>query len=75
VTDRVSKLQNESFRKRMLLYALLRPTAALSRGNLVRLIETCARAMRGDKVEGNRLLQAVFSALFGNCAFWKRQKT
>ena len=74
VTDRVSKLQNESFIKRMLLYALLRPTVALSRGNLVKLIETCARAMRGDKAEGNRLLRAVFSALFGNCALLEKAK-
>jgi hypothetical protein len=74
MTDRVSELQNESFTKRMLLYALLRPTAALSRGNLARLIETCARAMRSDKVEGNRLLQAVFSALFDNCALLEKAK-
>jgi hypothetical protein len=74
VTDRVSELQNETFIRRGLLYALLRPTAALSRGNLVRLIDTCARAMRGDKVEGNRLLQAVFSALFGNCALLEKAK-
>jgi hypothetical protein len=74
VTDRVSELQNESFIKRMLLYALLRPTAALSRGNLVRLIETCARPTRGNKVEGNRLLQAVFSALFGKGALLEKAK-
>jgi tetratricopeptide (TPR) repeat protein len=40
----------------------------------VRLIETCARAMRSDKVEGNRLLQAVFSALFDNCALLEKAK-
>jgi hypothetical protein len=74
VTDRVSALQNESFIKRMLLYTLLRPTAALRRGNLVQLIETCARAVRDDKSEGNRVLQAVFSALFGNCALLEKAK-
>jgi SEC-C motif len=74
VTDRVSELQNETFIRRGLLFALLRPTAALSRGNLVRLIDTCARAMGGDKVEGNRLLQAGFSALFGNCALLEKAR-
>ena len=74
VADRVSELQNETFIRRGLLYALLRPTAALSRSNLVRLIDTCARAMGGDKVEGNRLLQAVFSALFGNCALLEKAR-
>jgi len=74
VTNRVSRLQNESFTKRMLLYALLRPTAVLSRGTLVRLTERCARAMRGDKAEGDRLLEAVFSALFGNDALLEKAK-
>jgi tetratricopeptide (TPR) repeat protein len=74
VTKRVLQLQNESFTKRMLMYALLRPTATLSHGTLVRLIETCVQVMRGDKAEGDRLLRRVFSALFGNDALLEKAK-
>jgi len=64
LTDRVSELEKKSLAMRLMLPTLLSPTAALSRGNLVRLTVTCAHATRGDKAEGGRLLQAVYSALF-----------
>ncbi len=74
VTKRVFQLQNDSFTKRMLMHALLRPTATLSHGTLARLIETYAQVMRGDKAERDRLLQGVFSALFGNAALLEKAK-
>jgi hypothetical protein len=72
VTNRVSELQEKSLVMRLVLPTLLRPTAALSRGNLVRLTETCARATRGDKADGGRLLQTVYSALFRSDALLEK---
>ena len=72
VSNRVSELQEKSLTMRMVLPTLLSPTAALSGGNLVRLVETCARATRDDKAEGGRLLQAIYSALFSTNALLKK---
>jgi hypothetical protein len=72
VTARLLKLEVPSFTKRMLLQALLRPTAVVRHENMVRLIEACARATPDNEGEGRQLLLAVYSALFGSDAL--RQK-
>ena len=72
VTARLLKLEGASFTERMLLQALLRPTAVVRHENMVRLIETCARATPDNEGEGRQLLLAVYSALFGSDAL--RQK-
>jgi hypothetical protein len=71
-TARLLKLEGARFTKRMLLQALLRPTAVVRHENMVRLIETCARATPDNEREGRQLLLAVYSAIFGSDAL--RQK-
>jgi SEC-C motif len=72
VTARLFKLEGASFTKRMLLQTLLRPTAVVRHENLVRLIETCARATPNNQGEGRQLLLAVYSALFDSDALRRK---
>ena len=65
---RVSQLQDQSLAKTVLSQDLLQPTAILNPGALVPLAEMCARALRDDPAEGDRLLLRIDRALFGNDA-------
>ena len=73
-TTRVSQLQDRTLDKAMLSQQLLRPAAILSPGALVPLAEMCARALRDDPAEGDRLLRTLHRALFGNDALMDKAR-
>jgi hypothetical protein len=65
-TGRISELKDGSVTRQMLLQALLRPTAVLDPGRLLRLTDLCARAVRGGQDDVERLSKATCFALLGN---------
>lgn len=71
VTRHVSDLEDDDFLKQMLLGALLRPTVTLDPNGLGWLTGMCVSAWN-DKEDGTaRLLEAVYSALFGGDALFE----
>jgi hypothetical protein len=71
---RVSQLQDRTLDKAMLSRQLLRPAAILHPGVLVPLAAICARALRHDPSDGDRLLRALHRALFGNDALMDKAR-
>jgi len=70
----ISQLQDRTLDKAMLSQQLLRPAAILNPGALVPLAAMCARALRDDPAEGDRLLRALQRALFGNNALMDKAR-
>jgi hypothetical protein len=73
-TASVSRLEDKNATKMILLQHLLRPTAILNLAALVPLAETCARDLRDDPADGDRLLRAVCFALLDNDALMEKAR-
>ena len=71
ITRSVSDLDGGNFLKKVLLEALLRPTAELDLSGLVSLTKMCVPAWDVGEDGARRLLEAVCSALFGSKALFE----